>query len=75
MSEPAPTERAVQVAPEHYDFERYEELERWISYWYQIRAVLAVKPRTVLEIGPGSGVFNRYLRHASVFTSTPAWRR
>lgn len=65
-----PPERAVQVAPEHYGFERYEDRERWMSYWHQIRAVLAVRPRTVLEIGPGSGVFRRYLEHAGVKVST-----
>ena len=36
--------REVQVAPSHYDFERYDDAERWMSYWHQIRAVLAVRP-------------------------------
>jgi len=60
------TPRPVQVAPEHYDFERYDDRERWMSYWHQIRAVLAVKPRTVLEIGPGSGVFSSYLKNRGI---------
>jgi len=59
-------DRLVQVAPEHYDFERYDDAERWMSYWHQIRAVLAVRPKTVLEIGAGSGVFRNYLRAAGV---------
>src|SRR5258706_10024868 len=63
--------RAVQVAPEHYDFERYDDAERWMSYWHQIRAVLAVRPRTVLEIGPGSGVFRSYLRSAGGEVKNP----
>src|SRR5258706_6379231 len=62
--------RAVQVAPEHYGFERYDEAERWMSYWHQIRAVLAVRPKRVLEIGPGSGVFRSYLRAAGVEVNT-----
>jgi 2-polyprenyl-3-methyl-5-hydroxy-6-metoxy-1,4-benzoquinol methylase len=61
-----PLSTAVQVAPEHYDFERYDDLERWISYWYQIRAALRLRPRTVLEIGSGSGVFRSYLQNAGV---------
>ena len=69
MAEPVP-ERQVQVAPEHYDFERYDDRERWMSYWHQIRAVLAVRPRTVLEIGPGSGVFRTYLQQAGVDVKT-----
>jgi 2-polyprenyl-3-methyl-5-hydroxy-6-metoxy-1,4-benzoquinol methylase len=64
------SERAVQVAPEHYDFARYDDAERWMSYWHQIRAVLAVRPRTVLEIGAGSGVFADYLRRAGVDVKT-----
>src|SRR5258706_3346722 len=62
--------RDVQVAPEHYDFERYDDRERWMSYWHQLRAVLAVRPKTVLEIGPGSGVFRSYLRAAGVDVKT-----
>ena len=60
------SDREVQVAPEHYDFERYDDAERWMSYWHQLRAVLSVRPKTVLEIGPGSGVFRNYLRAAGV---------
>lgn len=56
----------VQVPPEHYDFERYDDLERWASYWYQIRAALRLRPARVLEIGPGSGVFRAYLRGRGV---------
>src|SRR4029077_2220567 len=62
--------RPVQVAPEHYDFERYDDAERWMSYWHQRRALLAVRPKTVLEIGPGSGVFRNYLRGAGVEVKT-----
>jgi hypothetical protein len=62
--------RDVQVAPEHYEFERYDDRERWMSYWHQIRAVLAVRPKTVLEIGPGSGVFRSYLQRAGVTVKT-----
>src|SRR5689334_14680951 len=63
-------EREIQVAPEHYDFERYDDRERWMSYWHQIRVVLAVRPKTVLEIGPGSGVFRNYLRSVGVEVKT-----
>jgi 2-polyprenyl-3-methyl-5-hydroxy-6-metoxy-1,4-benzoquinol methylase len=62
--------REVQVAPDHYEFERYDDAERWMSYWHQLRAVLAVRPKTVLEIGPGSGVFRSYLERAGVVVKT-----
>jgi 2-polyprenyl-3-methyl-5-hydroxy-6-metoxy-1,4-benzoquinol methylase len=58
--------RPVQVAPESYDFEIYDNLERWASYWYQIRAALRLKPRRVLEIGSGTGVFRMYLRSRDI---------
>src|ERR671921_1945035 len=70
MAEPDAAPRAVQVEPAHYDFERYDDAERWMSYWHQLRAVLAVRPRTVLEVGPGSGVFRRTLEHAGVAVKT-----
>lgn len=63
MTEPV---HPVQVAPEHYDFERYDDRERWMSYWHQIRVVMRVRPRRVLEIGPGGGVFRSYLKRAGV---------
>lgn len=59
-------EPQVQVAPEHYSFESYDSLQRWASYWYQIRAALEREPRRVLEVGPGSGVFRSYLQNAGV---------
>jgi 2-polyprenyl-3-methyl-5-hydroxy-6-metoxy-1,4-benzoquinol methylase len=70
LSDETALERQVQVEPEHYDFERYDDRERWMSYWHQIRAVLSVRPRRVLEIGPGSGVFRNCLRSDGVEVKT-----
>lgn len=56
----------VQVPPEHYDFHRYDTLERWGSYWYQLRAALRGQPRSVLEIGSGTRVFRSYLENCGV---------
>jgi 2-polyprenyl-3-methyl-5-hydroxy-6-metoxy-1,4-benzoquinol methylase len=67
VSSPSPRpERKVQVAPEHYEFESYDDMQRWSSYWYQIRSALHLRPTTALEIGSGSGVFRSYLRNAGV---------
>lgn len=52
----------VQVPAEHYRTAHYDELHRWISYWYQIQAVVRSGARDVLEVGVGSGVLSAYLR-------------
>ena len=41
-----------------------------MSYWHQIRVVLAARPTTVLEVGPGSGVFRSYLANVGVDVKT-----
>lgn len=46
-----------QVDKSHYDFESYMTLTRWSSTWYQVRECLALRPKRVLEIGPGRGLF------------------
>lgn len=53
---------AVQVAPEHYGAARYDELHRWISYWYQIQTIARAQPRRVLEVGSGTGILRWYLQ-------------
>ena len=66
VNDPVALVRAVQATPDHYRFETYDDLERWSSYWYQIRTALRLAPKTVLEIGSGTGVFRAYLQHAGV---------
>jgi hypothetical protein len=51
-----------QVDRHAYRFEWYTGLDRWSSYHYQLRELLALKPRSVLEIGVGDGVVRQYLK-------------
>lgn len=51
-----------QVDKSHYDFEKYCDLNRFSSYWYQLREVLKRKPESIVEIGPGDYVFANYLK-------------
>jgi len=57
---------AKQVDKNAYRFERYTGLDRWSSYHYQLREILALNPASVLEIGVGDGVVRQYLK-----TQTP----
>lgn len=46
-----------QVDKEHYHFSKYVDKPRWASMWHQLNEVLSVDPKTVLEVGPGPGLF------------------
>lgn len=53
----------IQVESDHYDFESYITLPRWMSFWHQMNAVVRSGAKTVLEIGCGSGVMTHALRN------------
>jgi SAM-dependent methyltransferase len=40
----------------------YESKARFVSYWYQIDAIMAFEPRRILEVGVGSGFVSTYLK-------------
>lgn len=50
------------VEPTHYDVAAYDTLERWISYWYQVRLLERLRPTSVLHIGVGNGTVPWALR-------------
>ena len=62
----------VQVAPSHYAFEDYDDKERWASYWHQIRNTLRLspRPRSILEIGGGTGLYRSYLANQGIEVRT-----
>jgi len=45
---------SIQVQPGHYDKLSYNNLERFISYYYQIETVRKLNVKNVLEIGAGN---------------------
>lgn len=46
-----------QVEKSIYEFGRYMTKQRWCSLWHQIDEIQKLKPKNVLEIGPGPGLF------------------
>ncbi len=52
-----------QVDKSKYKFHSYCGPDRWASYYHQIDEVLKLKPKNILEIGTGDGVFKNYIQN------------
>jgi hypothetical protein len=52
----------LQVNKDHYFQERYADLRRFISYYYQIDFIKKTKAKKILFIGVGDGLVPDYLR-------------
>ena len=53
-----------------YFSSNYEDKNRWMSYWYQIKEVSDFYPESVLIIGKGSGLVSEYLKLSGKKTIT-----
>lgn len=51
-----------QVEKSHYEFFRYNDNERWFSYWLQLSLLLKSNVKSILEIGIGAGVVGDYIK-------------
>ena len=51
-----------QVKKQHYFRKKYDNLNRFISYFYQVDLVRSVDPETVLEVGKGNATVSEYLK-------------
>ena len=49
-----------------YDNFSYVSVERWASYWYQIKAVKNCKPSNILEVGVGNHIVYDYFKNRGV---------
>ncbi len=59
----------IQVPKEHY-FGKYDDLMRFISYFYQIDLVRKLKPNNVLEVGIGNKTVSNYLKQNGIKVDT-----
>ncbi len=62
----------TQIAKHDYQFEKYTGLDRFSSYWYQLREIMASRPTTVLEVGVGESVVANYLKAMTKVAYTSA---
>ncbi|MFA5942659.1 MAG: class I SAM-dependent methyltransferase [Candidatus Paceibacterota bacterium] len=51
-----------QVEKSFYTFGRYTFEGRFVSYYWQLREVLSLKPSSVVEVGVGDGVFGNFIQ-------------
>ena len=59
----------IQVEEGHY-LGGYDDLPRFVSYFYQKEFILKTKPKRVLEIGVGNKTLSNYLREQGIDVST-----
>lgn len=52
----------VQVLDGHYSENTYLSISRWSTYAETIQEVLKIRPKTILEIGPGPGMVTAALK-------------
>jgi len=59
-----------QVEKSHYEFSEYVQKHRWVSIYHQLDEVLKLNPSTVLEVGPGPGLFKLLAGHFGMTVET-----
>lgn len=59
-----------QVEKSHYRFGEYAFEGRFVSYYWQLKEVLALEPSSVLEVGVGDRVFGDFIKNNMTTTYT-----
>lgn len=59
----------IQVPKEHY-YKNYDDLDRFISYFYQIESIIETRPKNILEIGVGNKTVSNYLKNLGMDVTT-----
>jgi len=53
----------IQTNKSHYRFEKYASEGRFVSYYWQLKEVVALKPKSILEVGVGDRVFGNFIKY------------
>lgn len=61
---------APQVGKSHYHFEKYAFEGRFVSYYWQLKEVLAWEPLSVLEVGVGDRIFGDFIKNNTAVSYT-----
>lgn len=54
------------VLKNYSDFDDYLSIERWCSYYYQIKEINELNPESILEVGPGNNFIRKFLSDKSI---------
>lgn len=60
----------TQVDKKHYFQKKYDDLSRFISYFYQTDLATDLEPKNILEIGKGNGFFSDYMKKLGFAVTT-----
>lgn len=50
-------------ARSHYLSPNYEDFNLWIDYWYQLSLLRKYQPKSILEVGKGTGTLAALMKH------------
>ena len=59
-----------QVDKSHYGFNRYGFEGRFVSYFWQLKEVLDLNPKSILEVGVGDKVFGDFIKNNTAVSYT-----
>jgi len=59
----------IQVNKNHYDFLKYVNKSRFISYYYQIKEIYLSNPKKILEIGTGNNFVKKICQNDFNYTT------
>jgi len=60
----------IQVKPEHYKFNKYMTRRRWRSLWHALNLSHDDEVNSILEVGPGPGLYASLMRQMGFSVST-----